>query len=516
MSYYNKPRVLKVSGLLLVFGFFMIGIIMNGCQNKKDNSTMTFDVYETASNGNKLEQITTFPSEKGQVKIKLNPAQKFQTITGFGGSFTESSAYLLNQLSTNKRSSIIDAYFGSNGAQYSLTRTHINSCDFSLSNYSYAPIAGDLSLDHFSIDEDRDDLIPMIKEALSKSEEGFKIISSPWTAPPWMKDNNDWVGGKLLPQHYSTWALFFSKYLKAYKKEGIDIWGVTVENEPVGNSNNWESMHYTPEETVDFVKNHLGPKLESEGHQVKILGYDQNRGEELKHWASIMYKDQESSKYFDGTAVHWYSSTFDWAGESLQYTHQLAPNKHLIHTEGCIDSEVPKWQNDQWYWSKEATDWGWDWAPEHQKKDHPKYVPVYRYARNIIGSLNNWVDGWVDWNMVLDRQGGPNWFKNWCVAPVIVDPDQDEVYFTPLYYTMAHFSKYIRPGSVRIGFENNDPELMITAAQNTDGTIAVILLNMDIKSKTFDIELGSKTATVAISPEAIQTIIISPSKDDVN
>jgi glucosylceramidase len=241
---------------------------------------------------------------------------------------------------------------------------------------------------------------------------------------------------------------------------------------------------------------------------VKVLGYDQNRGEELKVWVDKMYQDEASSKYFSGTAVHWYASTVDWFGESLQYAHQLAPDKYLIQTEGCIDSEVPHWKDDEWYWSKEATDWGWDWAPEDQKKDHPKYVPAYRYARDMIGSLNNWVDGWVDWNMVLDRQGGPNWFKNWCVAPVIVDSAQDEVYFTPLYYVMVQFSRYIRPGAVRIGFESADNDLMITAAKNPDGSIAVVVLNMGSETKEFRLELGNSVTSLSIQEQALQTIII--------
>ena len=190
------------------------------------------------------------------------------------------------------------------------------------------------------------------------------------------------------------------------------------------------------------------------------------------------------------------------------FTHELAPEKYLIQSEACVDAEVPHWNDDQWYWSKEATDWGWTWAPEEQKHLHPKYVPVYRYARDIIGCLNNWVDGWIDWNMVLDRQGGPNWFKNWCVAPVIVDPEQDEVYFTPLYYTMVHFSRFIRPGAVRIGFENQDDTIMITAAQNPDGSIAVVLLNMDKESKCFNLELNERSVGLNISAQAIQTIII--------
>ena len=470
---------------------------------------LSIEVYETSANGNKLEHLTEFNSSDSSVTITLNCEEKFQTITGFGGSFTEASAHLLNRLSKENRTKIVEAYFGENGAKYSLTRTHMNSCDFSLSNYSYAPVEGDLELTNFSIDEDRDDLIPMIKEAMEISQDGFKILSSPWTAPPWMKDNKDWRGGKLLPEYNETWALFFSKYINAYKAEGIDIWGFTVENEPLGNNNNWESMHFSAEEMTNFVKNHLGPKLEKDGHDVKILGYDQNRGEELKDWVDVMYQNKESSKYYDGTAVHWYASTYDFFPESLQYAHMKAPDKYLIQSEACVDSEIPKWQDDQWYWSKEATDWGWDWAPEEQKYLHPKYAPVNRYARDIIGCLNNWVDGWIDWNMVLDKQGGPNWFKNWCVAPVIVDPDKDEVYFTPIYYTLTHFSKYIRPGAVRIGFEISETDLMITAVENPDNSIVVVVFNQDKQAKNFRISSKDKFADVSINGQAIQTIIIN-------
>ncbi len=260
-------------------------------------------IIETSRSGHQLTEVREFPEPARTLEITLRPEQRFQTITGFGGSFTEASASLLNRMSPEKRKLIIDANFAD------------------------------------SIDEDRDDIIPMIKDAMAASSEGFKIIASPWTAPPWMKDNNDWRGGKL-------------------------------------------------------------------------LGFDQNRDEQLKIWVDAMYDDPEAAQYFDGTAVHWYASTVDYFPEALEYAKSKAPGKHL----------------------------------------HPKYVPVFRYARDIIGSLNHHVDGWIDWNMVLDRQDGPNWAKNWCVAPVIVDPESDEVYFTPLYHTMAHFSTLIRPGAVRIEF----------------------------------------------------------------
>jgi glucosylceramidase len=476
------------------------------CDKKIDQ--LVVEVYETSANGNLLTKITEFPTVENAIKITVLPKEKYQTITGFGGSFTESSASLLNRLSKANRQKILDAYFSESGANYSLTRTHIASCDFSLTNYTYAPVDGDVALTNFSIEEDRDDLIPMIKDAMAVSKDGFNIIASPWTAPPWMKDNKMYVGGKLLPEYYDSFALYFSKYLDAYKAEGIDIWGLTPVNEPHGNGNNWESMHFSPEEETDFVQNHLGPKLEANGKgDVNILGYDQNRAG-LKEWVDVMYKDEASSNYYAGTAIHWYESTYDYFPEALQYAHSKAPDKYLIETEGCVDSEIPKWQDDAWYWKKEATDWGWDWASEKDKHLHPKYAPVNRYARDIIGCLNNWVDGWIDWNMVLDRQGGPNWFKNWCVAPVIVDPDNDEVYFTPLYYTMAHFSKYIRPGAIVIGLDNPDKELMITAAKNPNGSIAVVIFNEGNQSKTINLSLNDSSIDIPISGQAIQTIVI--------
>ena len=240
-----------IKSLLVVIAF---------CSCEK-NSNMEINVFETSRNGNKLSEIKEFQINENISEITLNTNKKFQTITGFGGAFTESSAYLLNQMSKEKRQEILDAYFSKKGSNYSLTRTHMNSCDFSISNYSYSPVEGDVNLKYFSVKEDMDDIIPMIKEAMEVSQDGFKIFASPWTAAPWMKDNNEWKGGKLLPKYYDTWALFFSKYVDAYKDQGIDIWGFTVENEPHGNNSSWESMHYTPEEMTHFVKDYLGPKL---------------------------------------------------------------------------------------------------------------------------------------------------------------------------------------------------------------------------------------------------------------
>jgi glucosylceramidase len=466
------------------------------------------EVYQTSADGDRLSRISSAGS-KSDIRLIIHPDKKFQTITGFGGAFTESSAYLLNKMSEGKRNEILQAYFGDEGSRYSLCRTHMNSCDFSIDHYSYAPLANDTALSSFSIEEDRDDIIPMIKEAQAISSRGFKLVASPWTAPPWMKTNNDWNGGKLKKEYYDSWALFFQKYLDAYAEEAIPIWAVTVENEPLGNDANWESMHYTPEEMADFVRNHLGPALQSSHPEVKTLVYDQNRGRELDEWADALLTDQELAPYIYGTAVHWYTSTVDWFPESLLRTHNLAPDKAIIHTEGCVDAEVPVWYDDAWYWSKEATDWGYDWAPDSLKKDHPKYVPVYRYARDIIGCLNSYVEGWIDWNMVLDKQGGPNLAQNWCVAPVIVDPASDSVYFTPLYHTLSHFSRFIEPGATRIGFDLDESSgLMATAVENPDGSRVVVILNEGVDPVDFEVSSGEERYKIRIKGQAIQTIIL--------
>ena len=505
-----KSVVFPFSNKIVALIIFSMAFGLNSCKVSKD---LKVKVYETSEQGNLHTRITDFSNDSkdtNPIEIHLNPNEKFQTIIGFGGSFTEASAHLLNKLSKSNRKKVLDAYFSEEGANYSLTRTHIASCDFSLSNYTYAKVENDLKMEHFTIEDDKSDLIPMIREAKAISKEGFKIIASPWTCPPWMKDNKSYIGGKLLPEFNDSFALYFSKYLEAYKKEGIDIWGVTVINEPHGNGNNWESTLFSPKEMTDFVQHHLGPKLEKDGWSaVKILGYDQNRAG-IKEWADEMYRDEKSSQYFDGMAIHWYESTYEVFPKDLQYAHKKAPNKHLIETEGCVDSEIPHWKEDAWYWKKEATDWGWDWASEKDKYLHPKYAPVNRYAVDIIGCLNNWVDGWIDWNMVLDKQGGPNWFKNWCVAPVIVDTDKDEVYFTPLFYVMSHFSKFIRPGAVKIGCTINHKEIVTTAVKNPDGSIVVVAFNPTSEKQTITIQLNSKSKNCTISANALQTILIQP------
>jgi glucosylceramidase len=487
-------------------------MVISACSDQKE--ALNAIAFQTSAAGHQISPVTLDDALEAQLTLKIDPDEVRQEIIGIGGAFTQSTAHLLMAMPADKRAEILNAYFSNEGAAYSFCRTHMNSCDFSTHTYSYTPVEGDTGLEHFSIARDFEDIIPIIKQAQSIADREIKFLASPWTAAPWMKDNGDWNGGSLLPVYRQTWADFFVKYYEAYAAEGISMWGFTVENEPLGNNSNWESMHYTPESMAEFIKGFLGPTLKQSGVKAKVLVYDQNRDDEMKHWADVLLRDETLLPFIDGTAVHWYSSTVDFYGPSLQYVHDAAPDKHLIHSEACIDAEVPVWRDDAWYWSKEATDWGFDWAKPENKKDHPKYVPTFRYARDIIGCLNNQVEGWIDWNMVLDKQGGPNHASNWCIAPVIVDTNTAEVYYTPLYYILAQFSRFIEPGAVVLNTAMESDGIMVLAVKNPDDQIVCYVLNMNEEDIDLSVALKDKQVRTKVLAKSLQTILIEQPKDN--
>ena len=330
------------------------------------------EVLVTSESGDQLARKPTVPFQVGRAvgtMIEIDPAQTKQTIDGIGTSFTESSAYVLAHLEPTKRREVMRNIFGREGANFTLCRTHLGACDFTVEGrYSYADVPGDTALAHFSIQPDRAgfdatqhpevkdasyDLLPMIKEALAiKAEQGkseLRIIGSAWTAPAWMKDIEDWyipgspdnnwqgTGGWLKPQDQSTYANYLVKTLDAYAAEGVPLWGLTPVNEPHGNNGQWESMHFSPETQNDFVKLYLGPALRASPHRdVHLFIYDQNR-DGLEEWADVMLADPDTARDIYGVAVHWYESTFKVYEEVLDRVHAKYPQFKLVHTEGCID-----------------------------------------------------------------------------------------------------------------------------------------------------------------------------------
>jgi glucosylceramidase len=500
--------ILKLKKTLALLG---LSLSVTACHGIQPEPTM-LEIYQTTRQGDRLKQVEPVSTDaKPDYTLTVDAGQTFQTLIGIGGSFTESSAQVLSELSAAKRESVMRKYFAPSGAHYSLTRTHIASCDFSVTNYTYAPVPGDTALEHFSIEPDRKYLLGMIKDAQKIPDADFKILASPWTSPPWMKTNNTWNGGSLLKEHYSTFADYIVKYIEAYKAEGIDIWGITPTNEPLGNGSNWESLHFTATEMADWIGNDLGPAFEKAGISAGIWAYDQNRGHHLEEWADTIYGNKKAAQYVDGMAVHWYESTTTVSSDSLDYVHNKYPNKGILHSEGCIDAmgddeDIGVWLEDDWYWRKEATDWGWMWAPEADKVHHPKYSPFYRYARDLIGGLNHNLVGWIDWNMVLNTRGGPNHARNFCLAPILVDSGRDAVYLTPLYYAVAHVSKFVRPGAVRIGLNGHDADVMATAFKNPDGSIAIVVFNLLEEDKHYSIQINGRKDTILIKGQALQSI----------
>ncbi|MDQ8202747.1 glycoside hydrolase family 30 protein [Pelagicoccus sp. SDUM812003] len=471
------------------------------------------EVYQSSRAGDQLARVEVPQAGiDASREIRLYPDRGYQTIVGIGGAFTESAADALSALSEEKRREVIEAYFSPRQGGYSLTRTHVGSCDFSLGSYTYAEVEGDEALEHFTIDPDRKLLLPLIKDSMAVPGADFKILASPWTAPPWMKDNGAYFGGSLLPEYREVYVNYLSKYLDAYAAEGVPIWGLTPVNEPEGNNANWESMHFSPEQMRDFIANHLGPVFRSENRDTKIFVFDQNR-DHMEEWAKVVYADDAVRSFVDGMAVHWYSSTVDVCAEALDAVHHAYPDMQIMHTEGCIDAlgdDEPMWSwlEADWYWREEATDWGVFWAPEEQKVDHPPYSPVYRYAGDIIGGLNHWMTGWIDWNMVLDTRGGPNHVKNFCGAPVLIDREKGEAFYTPLYYVMCHFSRFIRPDAVRIGIEGAEGDIEGTAVRNVDGSIVAVLLNRGLEEQAYRLVCGDREVTLLMPPQSLQTVAL--------
>ena len=523
----------------------------------------TLEILSTAENGDSIARKENVAFKKGKpvgTVILVRPDVVKQTIDGIGSSFTESSAFVLAHLEQQKRREVMENIFGEKGANFSLTRTHIGACDFSVAGkYSYADVKGDLKLKHFSIAPDKEgfnpadypgvkdrtyDLLPMIKEALAiknrQQDKELKIIASAWTAPPWMKDSEQWyipgsphnnwqgTGGSLLPDYIPTYADYLIRYLDAYQAEGVHIWGLTPVNEPYGNNGQWESMHFTPETQNDFIKNYLGPKLHAGNHaDVKLLIYDQNR-DGLEKWTDLMFADPSTAKYIYGAAVHWYESTYKVFEKVFDAVVHKFPDFAIVHTEGCIDDlgksapagiqdpvrfkESGWFANNAFWWNNNATDWGYSatWAGV-KTEDHPIYTPVHRYARNIIVSLNHWVRGWVDWNIVLDRNGGPNHVGNFCGAPIMIDTTTQQVYYTPIYFVLAQFSKTIRPGDKVVQTDTHltgltADSLHACATINQHNIVSVQLLNTTKQPIKYSLQLGNVFAEIRIVANSVQTV----------
>ena len=424
----------------------------------------------------KMQEFIGLPVEENNRResrlINLYPEIEYQEIHGFGGAFTEATATTFYKLSPKNRNKIIKMYFSKDkGIAYNIGRVHINSCDFSLGNYTCVD-ENDETLESFQINRDKASMIPMIKQANKYGD--IWMFASPWSPPAYMKTTNKMnEGGKLKTEYYELWSQYYIKFINAYQENGVKIQAVTVQNEPNA-TQKWDSCVYTAEEERNFVKNYLGKKLNEIG--VELYFWDHNK-ERIMERANVMLESDQSAKYVSGIAFHWYSGDYF---EELSLFHRTYPNKKLMFSEGCYEYS-------------------------HGQMDTVKIGEKYAY--DMIGNFNNYCNAFCDWNLLLDQQGGPNHVGNYCDAPIMADTKMDEIFVHDSYYYIGHFSKYVQKGARRIGSSKWSKAVETVSFKNPDGSIVSVVLNRSETDEKFAFRLYGKMIECKAEAHSIATYI---------
>ncbi len=433
------------------------------------------------SGGERLAEQPRLTGHEGPAaagpSVFVDSARRFQTLLGFGGAFTEAAALTWQQLAPAAADEFLRACFDpAHGHGYTLCRVPMGSSDFGLGNYAHAEVAGDIALEHFSIERDRRHILPLIHAALRVAGRPLLLLASPWSPPAWMKTTGRMnEGGHLRAECRAAWAQCYVKFIQAYAAQGVPIWGVSVQNEPQA-TQRWDSCIYSAEEERDFVRDHLGPALHGAGlAHVKIVVHDHNRDELLQRAATV-YADPEAAKYVWGAGFHWYvEDHFD----HVQRLHDAWPDKALLFTEGCQEG-----------------------GPHHGD-----WTLAERYARSIVQDLNHWTVGWIDWNLLLDEQGGPNHVGNFCSAPLLADAGRAALHPQSSFAALGHFARFMQPGAQRVLCAATRETLECTAALNPDGSVAVVVLNRSGHPIPFSLAIDGVAHSADLPAHAIATYV---------
>ena len=412
---------------------------------------------------------TTNPNQT----ISIDTSKTYQTIDGFGFALTGGSAQLIMAMSRSARTSLIKDVFASDGNNIGVSyiRLSIGASDLNQSVFTYDDLPDgqtDPTLKKFNLNQDLKDVIPVMKEILAVNK-NVKIMASPWTAPSWMKTNNDIKGGKLKPEFYKVYANYFVKYLKAMQALGINIEAITIQNEPL-NDRNTPSMQMFAEEQRDFIKTALGPAFKSGGIKTKIILFDHNC--DTPEYAMSILADPEAAKYVDGSGFHLYAGTID----AMSKVHDAYPNKNLYFTEQMIIE-------------RHAVTIG---------------VPVERL---IIGATNNWSRNVILWNLAADVNFDPHTNSGGCpICQGAITIDGDKFIKNIAYYTVAHASKFVKPGSFRIG-STTSTILPNVAFKTPEGKKVIVVVNVSGRLQKFNIASNGKKAEVALMSGSVGTYV---------
>lgn len=445
-------------------------------------STETWESHTTElknfTKGSQSANITFSPRKDYDAQsVFFDASKEFQEILGFGGALTESSAVNLFSVPQDTGASLIQDYYDPEiGSGYSFCRIHMNSCDFSLDNFSCLETDNDHDLKSFQMDRFEKYILPWLKLVKQSCGETLKILVSPWSPPAWMKTtgkmNN---GGKLRKDCRETWAKCYVRFAKAMAAEGFPVWGFTVQNEPSA-CPSWDSCLYTAEEERDFIRDYLGPEFKKSGlENCKILVWDHNR-DLLIHRAAIIYSDPAASQYVWGTAFHWYGEP---CYENVKKHREAWPDKHLLFTEGCQEFGT----------------------------HFNSFIPAERYATSIIKDLNNGTCGWIDWNLFLDDAGGPNHVSNLCSSPVLIRRDGQAIHRQPSFHYLRHFSRYIKPGAKRILCAAGTESVDAVGVINPDGKVCLTLLNTRSHNCSIKLYTPEKESLLELPAHSLTTIL---------
>lgn len=482
----------------------------------KGTQITTYHVDGEAVIKKKMLEVKTEQEDERLVEsnvINLYPDFEFQEIRGFGGAMTESSAYLLMQMEETSRKQALQDLFGNNGLGMRFLRVPIDSCDYSLEEYQAVPDPiTDPELKTFSIVRDRKYIIPMLKEAMSAAAAPISVLLSPWSPPyqwktaPAKKKNDSGVygglpgqaapgdvpqrcnGGSLKPEFYGAWAKYVVKYVQAYLDEGIPVTMLSLQNETVA-ATNWDSCVWTAEESKRYLRDYLYPELKRAGlaEKVGLFIWDHNKERMIEHVMAVL--DEETLPMVQGIAFHWYSGDHF---EAVDLMSRRFPDKVMMHTEACALHEPGK-------------------APfvfgSFKTPQRVDYQDAADYGHDMIGDLNTGMNQWIDWNLVVDEQGGPRHVPGGFTSGLIADGKGS--FRRPLmYYYIRHFSHDIVPGARRIGWSKYADVLDVTAVKNPDGGYVTILLNRSGEDRGCYLRVNGTITRVTIPAETISTVIL--------
>jgi len=403
--------------------------------------------------------------------IAVDTTQSYQTMDGFGYCLTGGSAQLMGRMSTTVRAALIKELFATDSTSLGISylRVSIGASDLDASVFTYDDGPADPTLANFSLAPDKTYLIPVLKEILAVNP-NIKILGSPWTAPSWMKTNNNSVGGSLLPQYYDAYARYFVKYIQGMKDNGIPIDAVTLQNEPLNPYNN-PSLVMQATEQANFIKNNVGPAFRAAGITTKIIAYDHNA--DRPDYPLTVFADAGANPFVDGSAFHLYGGTMD----ALTGVHNAYPAKNVYFTEQ------------------------WTQAPGNFAADVPWHA-----ANLVIAAPRNWSRNVLEWNLANDPSFGPHTPGGCTECLGAITINGDVVTRNPAYYSIGHAAKFVRPGSVRVA-TNVPTNLPNVAYKTPNGKRALMVVNTGNTLQNFNIQYKGKVVSTSLYAGAVATYV---------